>query len=98
MSAERLAILTGGLLDDVHAKTGHGILRYGERDVVAVVDDAFAGRDVTDVVPYTRRPVPVVAGVSEARALGATTLVIGIAPLGGRLTPEWRAAVLEAIA
>ena len=98
MSAERLAILTGGLLEDVHAKTGHGILRYGVRDVVAVVDHVFAGRQVSDVVPYVRRSAPVVARVSEARALGATTLVIGIAPFGGRLTPEWRAAVLEAIA
>jgi uncharacterized NAD-dependent epimerase/dehydratase family protein len=98
MSAERLAVLTGGLLDDMHAKTGHGILRYGERDVAAVVDDAFAGRPLADVVPYVQRAVPVVASVSEAKALGATTLVIGVAPLGGRLTPQWRAAVLDAIA
>jgi uncharacterized NAD-dependent epimerase/dehydratase family protein len=98
VSADRLAVLTGGLLDDPNAKTGHGILRYGERDVAAVVDDRFAGRRANEVVPYARRDTPVVASVADAVALGATTLVIGVAPLGGRLTPEWRAAVLEAIA
>ncbi|MEJ2578124.1 MAG: hypothetical protein P8Z68_03395, partial [Kineosporiaceae bacterium] len=35
---DRLAVLTGGLLDDYHAKTTHGVLRYGTREVVCVVD------------------------------------------------------------
>ena len=94
---ERLAVLTGGLLDQPYAKTGHGILRYGEREVAAVVDERFAGARADAVVPYARRPVPVVATVAEAAALGATRLVIGVAPLGGALTPAWRAAVLDAI-
>jgi uncharacterized NAD-dependent epimerase/dehydratase family protein len=94
---ERLAVLTGGQLDQSYAKTAHGILRYADRDVVAVVDDRFAGARVDAVVPYARRDTPVVASVAEAAALGATTFVVGVAPLGGALTPEWRAAVLEAI-
>jgi uncharacterized NAD-dependent epimerase/dehydratase family protein len=97
MSAERLAVLTGGQLDDPAAKTAHGILRYGRRDVAAIIDDRFAGQRANDVVPYARRDTPVVASVAQARALGATTMVIGVAPLGGRLTPEWRVAVLDAI-
>jgi uncharacterized NAD-dependent epimerase/dehydratase family protein len=95
---ERLAILTGGLLDDPAAKTGHGILRYADRDDVAVVDERFAGRRACDVVPYARRATPIVATVADAAALGATTLVIGVAPMGGHLTPEWRAALLDALA
>jgi uncharacterized NAD-dependent epimerase/dehydratase family protein len=98
MSDARLAVLTGGQLDSPNAKTGHGILRYADREVVAVIDDRFAGRRASDVVPYARRPTPVVEGVAQAKALGATALVIGVAPLGGKLTPEWRVAVLEAIA
>ena len=38
------------------------------------------------------------AGVADAVALGANVLVIGVAPFGGALTDEWRAALLEAIA
>jgi uncharacterized NAD-dependent epimerase/dehydratase family protein len=85
-----VAILTDGLFDDLHAKTAHGIIRYGQRDVVAVIDQRFAGRLANEVVPFCRRPVPLVATVEEAIALGARALLIGVAPAGGRLTPEWR--------
>jgi uncharacterized NAD-dependent epimerase/dehydratase family protein len=94
---DRLALFTGGQFADSHAKTAHGILRYGPRDIVAVVDDAMAGRTAGEVVPYARRSVPIVGSVEEAAALGANVLVIGVAPFGGALTAEWRVALLEAI-
>ncbi len=92
----KLALFTDGLFDTRNAKTAHGILRYGEREVVAVVDSRFAGRRAHEVVPYARRPVPIVASIAEAGE--ADTLVIGVAPMGGALTAGWRAALLEAIA
>jgi uncharacterized NAD-dependent epimerase/dehydratase family protein len=95
--ADRLALFTGGQFAEPNAKTAHGILRYGTREVVAVVDAVSAGRVAADVVPYVRQPVPIVASVPEAAALGATVLVIGVAPFGGALTAEWRVALLEAI-
>ena len=55
------------------------------------------GGVASDIVPYTRLPVPIVAGVADAAGLGANVLVIGVAPFGGALTEEWRAALLEAI-
>jgi uncharacterized NAD-dependent epimerase/dehydratase family protein len=94
----KLALFTDGLFDESSAKTAHGILRYGEREVVAVVDAKSAGRLANEVVPYARRPVPIVAGVADAVRLGADTLVIGVAPMGGALTAGWRAVRLEAIA
>ena len=94
---DRLALFTGGQYAISHAKTAHGILRYGPREVVAVVDDASAGRAANEVVPYARRDVPIVATVAEAAELGANVLVIGVAPFGGALTDEWRVALLEAI-
>jgi uncharacterized NAD-dependent epimerase/dehydratase family protein len=94
----RLALFTDGLFDQPGAKTAHGILRYGEREVAAVVDARFAGLLANDVVPYARRPVPIVANVAEAAALGADTLVIGVAPMGGALAAAWRVVLLEAIA
>jgi uncharacterized NAD-dependent epimerase/dehydratase family protein len=93
----KLALFTDGLFDEPSAKTAHGILRYAEREVVAVVDARFAGHVASDVVPYARRRVPIVGSVAEAAALGADALVIGVAPMGGALTPAWRAALLEAI-
>ena len=98
MSDERVAILAEGLFDDVHAKTAHGVLRYGRREVVAVVDSRHAGRTAVDVEPFCLRPVPIVASVAEAIERAATCLLIGVAPTGGRLDAAWRAMLLEAIA
>ena len=42
--------------------------------------------------------MPIVAGLQEALELGATTLLIGVAPTGGKLDPAWRAMMREAIA
>jgi uncharacterized NAD-dependent epimerase/dehydratase family protein len=95
---DRLALFTGGIFAESHAKTAHGILRYGTREVVCVVDSASAGERACDVVPYARRETPIVASVEDAVKLGANVLVIGVAPFGGHLTPEWRAALLQAIA
>lgn len=97
MSAERLAVLTEGLFDDHHAKTAHGVIRYGTREVVAVVDSSQAGRTASEVVPFCEKPVPIVATIAEAAERGAQTMLIGIAPTGGRLDPSLRSLVLEAI-
>jgi uncharacterized NAD-dependent epimerase/dehydratase family protein len=97
MSDARLTILTEGLFDDHHAKTAHGVIRYGTREVVAVVDSSQAGRTASEVVPFCERPVPIVAGFGEAIERGADTMLIGIAPTGGKLDADWRALVLEAI-
>ena len=97
MSDARLAILTEGLFDDHHAKTAHGVIRYGTREVVAVVDSTQAGRTASEVMPFCQRPVPIVATLAEAAERGADTMLIGIAPTGGKLDSAWRALVLEAI-
>jgi uncharacterized NAD-dependent epimerase/dehydratase family protein len=82
----------------VDAKTAHGVIRYGEDDVVAVIDPTCAGRPAGDVLPHLRSDAPVVASVGESLAFAPTALLIGTAPRGGALPPEWRRAVLDAIA
>jgi uncharacterized NAD-dependent epimerase/dehydratase family protein len=95
--SERLAVYAQSLFADDHGKAAHGLIRYGDREVVAVVDSTNAERLASDVVPFVRRPVPVVASVAEAARLGATCLAIGVAPAGGKLPQEWRLALLEAL-
>ena len=94
---ERLAIVTGGPFSDRHAKTAHGVIRYGPREVVAVIDPEHAGRTAAEVVPFCVRAVPIVATIPEAVGRGAETLLVGVAPTGGRLDPALRATLLEAI-
>jgi uncharacterized NAD-dependent epimerase/dehydratase family protein len=96
--SERLAIFAEGLFAGHHGKTAHGVIRYGTRDVVAVIDSSHAGRTAVEVVPFALRPVPIVATLAEAIELGATALLVGVAPTGGKLDPAWRAVLREAIA
>ncbi|MBV8489034.1 MAG: DUF1611 domain-containing protein [Candidatus Eremiobacteraeota bacterium] len=80
------------------AKTAHGVIAYGDDDVVAVIDASLAGKRVNDVLPHLRSEAPIVGSVGEALAFAPTALLIGTAPKGGALPADWRAAVLEAIA
>jgi len=79
------------------AKTAHGVIRYGNDDVVAVIDPALGGKSVRDVLPYLESDAPIVATLAEALERAPTSLLIGTAPKGGGLPPDWRAAVLAAI-
>lgn len=92
----RYAVLAPGHFAN-NAKTAHGVIRYGSDDVVAVVDPQYAGKRVSDVLPYLQSDAPIVAGVSEALQFRPTSLLIGTAPKGGKLPPDWRAEVLTAI-
>jgi uncharacterized NAD-dependent epimerase/dehydratase family protein len=96
--SEKLAIFAEGLFAAHNGKTAHGVIRYGTRDVVAVVDSTQAGRTASEVVPFCLHPVPIVATLGEAVERGATTLLVGVAPTGGKLDPTWRAMLLAAIA
>jgi uncharacterized NAD-dependent epimerase/dehydratase family protein len=80
-----------------NAKTAHGVIRYGNDETVAVIDPAHAGKRVRDVVPYLQHDAPIVDDVAHALDFNPTSLLIGTAPKGGKLPPDWRAQVLAAI-
>lgn len=69
------------------AKTAVGVLRYGDHDVVAVLDRSLAGDRVRDHVPDLP-DAPIVAGMDEVPPVDA--LIIGIAPIGGGFDESWR--------
>lgn len=79
------------------AKTAHGVIRYGSDETVAVIDPACAGKRVRDVLAHLRSDAPIVATLEEGLRFEPTSLLIGTAPQGGMLPPEWRETVLEAI-
>ena len=95
--SERLAIFAEGLFAAHNGKTAHGVIRYGTREVVAVIDSTQAGRNAVEVVPFCLNDVPIVATLREAIDDGAEALLVGVAPTGGKLDPSWRAVLLEAI-
>jgi uncharacterized NAD-dependent epimerase/dehydratase family protein len=93
----RLAILTEGQFQSHNAKTAMGVIRFGSDDVVALIDSTIAGRNVAEWLPG--HDIPIVGTLAEALDLPRRpdTLLIGIAPTGGRLPAEWRRTILDAI-
>ena len=93
----RLVILTEGHFGPHHGKTAMGVIRYGTDPIVAVLDSSIAGRNVSEWLPG--KDIPAVATLAEALAVPdpPDTLLIGIAPTGGRLPDEWRRIILAAI-
>ncbi|HLJ82346.1 MAG TPA: DUF1611 domain-containing protein, partial [Ktedonobacterales bacterium] len=101
MGKRRVAILAEGRFNWQDAKTAVGILRYSSDDVVAVIDSTRAAQDAAVALGDANGPgrgVPIVANVAEALTHNPDTLVIGIAPIGGRLPEAWRGEVMAALA
>jgi D-glutamate N-acetyltransferase len=94
---KRYCMLCEGGFDE-EAKTATGVLRYAEAETVAIIDSQTAGSTAGDHIPGLDSPVPVVATLAEALALDPDTMLIGIAPAGGRLPAAFKTVVLEAIA
>jgi uncharacterized NAD-dependent epimerase/dehydratase family protein len=94
----RLVILAEGAFGPHEAKTGVGVIRYGQDEVVAVLDSTKAGRNVSEILPG--HDIPFVATLDETLAMPTRpdSLLIGIAPTGGRLPEAWRSVILAAIA
>lgn len=90
----RMIILTDGHNDLHTAKTARCVIRYRPEEVVAVLDRASAGRTCGEVMGLGGE-IPVVGSLADAP--GANTLLIGIAPPGGKIPADWRPIVLEAI-
>ncbi len=79
------------------AKTAHGVIAYSEDETVAVVDPSLAGKTVAQALPHLERDIPIVSSVEEALRFEPTALLVGVAPAGGKLPPEWRSEILRAI-
>jgi uncharacterized NAD-dependent epimerase/dehydratase family protein len=96
MHDARYLIIADGAFGPETSKTANSAIRYLPDRVVGVLDSACAGRTVQEVLGFGGA-IPVVATIDEALALGPTALLIGIAPAGGRMPPEWRAWLLAGI-
>ena len=94
---ERVAVLAHEKFPD-RSKTANGILRYADREVVAVLDRVRAGDRVHDHLPDVQ-DAPIVADFEAALATAGEIdeLLIGIAPIGGGFDDTWRPDVRAAI-
>jgi len=69
------------------AKTADGILRYAQYSVIGVIDSQCEETDISTILK-TNKKIPIFKNIQEARGkTNANTLIVGIAPEGGKL-PE----------
>jgi uncharacterized NAD-dependent epimerase/dehydratase family protein len=78
-------------------KTGLAFLRYSEAQIVAVIDRQSPGQSLSELTGIPQQ-VPIVASVAEALQFTPDILLIGIAPSGGILPPEWLPEINQAVA
>ena len=80
--ARKYVILTEGHSEPHAAKTACSLIRYRTADVVAVMDSHQRGKTTQDVLGVGGG-IPFIDSLDEAAA--ANTLLIGIAPVGGKI-------------
>jgi uncharacterized NAD-dependent epimerase/dehydratase family protein len=92
----RMIVLTDGQLSTFGAKTACSVIRYRGDHVVAVLDPQKKGQRLEDILGWGEG-IPIVASVDEALDLDPDSLLIGIAPVGGKLPEAWRAYIVAAL-
>lgn len=98
--SRKTIVLTEGFTKAQWAKTAICVIRYRPDEVVAVLDRDAAGRSCQKLLG-TGGDLPIVATLDEALQKcdsRADTLLLGIAPPGGRVPKAWRPIILDAIA
>ncbi|MFY9780724.1 MAG: DUF1611 domain-containing protein [Candidatus Baltobacteraceae bacterium] len=93
----RYAILAPGLFASRSAKTAHGVIAYAADTTVAVIDPSLAGKTVREAVPYLNSDAPIVADVAQALAFAPNAILVGVAPAGGALPPQWRSEIVKGL-
>jgi uncharacterized NAD-dependent epimerase/dehydratase family protein len=92
--SRRIIILTEGHTEPHAGKTAASVIRYRGHEVVALLDATQKGKTSGDLLGVGT--VPIVGRLDDAPE--ANTLLLGIAPPGGKIPAPWRAIILDAIA
>ncbi|MFN3192495.1 MAG: DUF1611 domain-containing protein [Aureliella sp.] len=95
MPKRSMILLTFGHTNPRTAKTATGLLRFCPEECIAILDPETAGQDAKSLLGMDTA-VPIISRLTEAPS--GDTLVLGIAPPGGKIPASWRPILLEAIA
>jgi uncharacterized NAD-dependent epimerase/dehydratase family protein len=93
-----------GAFNTLNGKTAHGLVRFTDRyEIVGVIDSNYAGKDAGKVLDGKNNGIfifkNIESAVRELRDMGSmpSTLVIGLAPDGGRLPVVAKNALKKAL-
>ena len=96
-------VYADGAFNTPEGKTAHGLVRFTKRyEVVGVIDHRYAGQDAGNVLDAKPNGIPVFETLEAAMAACTPesrpqTMVIGLAPDGGRLPLEAKETVTAAL-
>lgn len=90
----KMILLTEGFSNPHTAKTACSVIRYRREEVVGVLDSTQKGKLVSEFLQVGDE-LRFISNIDEVPA--ANTLLIGIAPPGGKIPPAWRVIIRQAI-
>jgi uncharacterized NAD-dependent epimerase/dehydratase family protein len=91
-------IVAEGFLGTTYGKTANGLCRFSKRyDILAVIDSTHMGSPIEELIPKAKNSIKIISTVEEALALGADTLIVGVATDGGFLPENFRPFIRKAI-
>jgi uncharacterized NAD-dependent epimerase/dehydratase family protein len=93
-----MMILTEGQLGVFSSKTATSLIRYCPDETACVLDSKAAkeGKPLDQVIGCGKG-IPIVKSVADGLKYKPNQLLIGIAPVGGKLPASWRKIILDAI-
>ena len=89
-----MVVLTEGRTTPFYAKTAMSLVKYRSSEVLALLDSTQAGQTAGKLLGLGG-DIPVVASLDDVDS--PDSLVLGIAPPGGKVPPEWKSIIVEAI-
>ncbi len=92
----RYVILAEGKFGLLTSKTANQAIRYIPKQIVCIIDSTQADKFSQDVIGFGEN-IPIVKNLQNALQYKPNTLLIGIAPTGGKLPESWRQIINEAI-
>ncbi|HEY9705489.1 MAG TPA: DUF1611 domain-containing protein [Allocoleopsis sp.] len=87
-TTDKIVILLHEGIKENSGKTGISVVRYSECEIVAIIDYQSTGESFKQLTGINR-DIPIVSSVEESLKYAPNVLLIGIAPSGGILPPEW---------
>lgn len=95
---DNAVVLAEGVFGTTYGKTANGLVRFTKRfTVLAVIDSTKSGQDAGLYLTGKHAGIPIVSTLEESVALGAETLVVGVATDGGYIPEAYRVFIREAL-
>ena len=96
MPVRSIVILAEGKFAPLTSKTANQAIRYIPNEIVGVIDSRSAGKTAQKILGFDG-DIPVFNNLQSSLFKNPNTLLIGVAPTGGKLPEQWREVIIEAI-